>query len=361
MTLVTGPLAHPAMLAALGLAGTPVVLQGKLAGGAEAGIVAGDWPQLVEGAGEVAALRVVPTPALHRYAEIMQATPRVLQGETVLGLAADEHGAGQAADQPQSWPAADWPAALAAGIAARLVALGPERPAQAIRARLSRIGEWVAAQLRAADEHPAPVGPATEPRLEVLSRDEPYQHFFAVEHVRLVHRLNSGGLSVPLDRAVFVSGDATVVLPWDPLRDRVLLIDQFRAGPAVRGDREPWLYETVAGRIDLNESPEDAARREAYEEAGIALRALVPGPHHYPSPGAMAEYLYLFIGIADLPDGVAGIGGLASEGEDIRSHLVERATFLQMIRRGEIRNGPLLVLGLWLDAEAARLQAEYTG
>src|SRR5690606_30651548 len=146
----------------------------------------------------------------------------------------------------------------------------------------------------------------------------------------LRHRLNHGGWSAPLLRAVFMSGDAAVVLPWDPVRDRVMLIDQVRAGPVARGDGAAWLYEAVAGRVDAGETPEAAALREAVEEAGLTIDRLIAGPHHYPSPGAVAEFLYLYVGIADLPDGIEGVGGLASEAEDIRSHLMPRSELTRM-------------------------------
>lgn len=236
----------------------------------------------------------------------------------------------------------------------------PHLTASDIAARLPQIALWIASRLRAAGEVPPAIGPHGS-GWELLAREETYARYFAVEELQLRHRLNAGGWSGEIQRAVFVSGDATVLLPWDPVRDRVLLIDQFRAAPAARGDREPWLYETVAGRIDAGESPADAARREAWEEARIHVGQVFDGPHNYPSPGALAEMLYLYVGIADLPDGVAGVSGVAAEDEDIRSHIVARADLMAMIDRGEVRNGPLLLLALWLERHAARLRAAARG
>ena len=72
------------------------------------------------------------------------------------------------------------------------------------------------------------------PQVRIEARATPYARYFAVEELLLRHRLHLGGWSDPLLRAVFVSGDAVVVLPWDPVRDRVLLVDQLRAGPVAR-------------------------------------------------------------------------------------------------------------------------------
>lgn len=223
--------------------------------------------------------------------------------------------------------------------------------------RLTRAG----AEVRAADRRP---GTETLRRqagaddVQVHALHHPYMNFFSVEERDLSYRQFDGSMGPVLNRAVFVSGDATVVLPYDPIRDRVLLIEQFRAGPHARGDANPWLVETIAGRIDGGETPEEAARREAVEEAGLTLDALLAGPRYYPSPAAKGEYIYSFVGLADLPDGAAGIGGLDSEAEDIRSHVVSFDRLMALVRSGEIDNAPLIILAYWLAGERPRLRAE---
>jgi ADP-ribose pyrophosphatase len=185
----------------------------------------------------------------------------------------------------------------------------------------------------------------------------PYGAYFAVEEYQLAHRRHDGAMSGFLDRAVFISGDAAIVLPYDPVRDRVMLIEQFRPGPFARGDANPWLIETVAGRIDGGETPEQAARREAMEEVGLELRALHAGPNYYPSPAAKAEYLYSFVGIADLPDQSAGLGGLEVEAEDIRSHVISFDRLMELVASGEVDNAPLLILAYWLSGKRAAFRA----
>ena len=100
------------------------------------------------------------------------------------------------------------------------------------------------------------------------------------------------------------------------------------------------------------------AMREAEEEAGLKLSRLIEAPGHYPSPAILAEYLYGFIGIADLPDDITRIAGLDSEGEDIRGHLLPRAELTRLALMGGIANGPLIVLALWLDRMADQLRKE---
>ena len=216
-----------------------------------------------------------------------------------------------------------------------------------------------AAELRAAQAAPTRMRRATAPGdVEVTRHTEPYAQFFSVEEFDLRHRRFDGTMSEPMRRAVFVSGDAATVLPYDPVRDRVMLIEQFRAGPFGRGDPQPWMLEPIAGRIDPGETPEAAARREAVEEAGLTLGALVKVGQYYPSPGMLAEYLYSFVGLADLPDGSAGLGGLAEEHEDIRAHLVSFDRLMALVDSGEVQIAPLLVTIYWLAANRARLRAE---
>ncbi|WP_176562663.1 NUDIX domain-containing protein [Paracoccus liaowanqingii] len=191
-----------------------------------------------------------------------------------------------------------------------------------------------------------------------MARHQPFLGYFGVARHDLTHALHQGGTSVAMTREAFLMGDAAVLLPWDPVRDRVLIIEQFRFAPALRGDPQPWLLEPIAGRVDAGETPEAAILREAQEEAGLEVTRLVPAFHAYPSPGAVCEFLYQYVGIADLPDGIAGIHGLDGEAEDIRGHLMDRAALSALVDAGQIANGPLATLSLWLDARVERLRGE---
>lgn len=205
-----------------------------------------------------------------------------------------------------------------------------------------------------------PLLPSADPAaVTTLSRETLHKGYFTVEAWTVTHRRHDGGRTPPARRELFVMGEAVVVLPWDPVRDRVLLIDQFRVAPWARGDAQPWMLETIAGRLDAGDTPEGTAVREAAEEAGLTIdpAGLIAGPHHYPSPGAAGEYLWMFVAPTDLPDGIDGLGGLASEVEDIRSHLVPRAELTARARAGRLPNGPLAMLALWLEVEAEGLRA----
>lgn len=357
---LVGPLADPAMMRALRIeAPAPAsMLAGALVGGHRAGIKVGDWPALDPDAdGRIRAATVRPSPELWRYAAVMGLTTLDHPQGPLMGV------------QPQPgdnlrWPRPDWLPDLAAAIAGEILA-APDRldPAQ-VAARLPMIGVWAESRLRAA-AGPVSGGPLVPRRgpgdVRLHARREPHSGYFAVDVWDLSHRTHAGGFTPTVTREGFVMGDAVVLLPWDPVRDRVLLIEQFRFAPALRHDPQPWLLEPIAGRVDAGETVEDAARREALEEANLALGRLFPAVHHYPSPGAVTEYLYQYVGIADLPDGSAGIHGLDGEAEDIRGHLVSRTDLLALVLDGAISNGPLAMLALWLDRQKDRLRGILAG
>ena len=184
-----------------------------------------------------------------------------------------------------------------------------------------------------------------------------YSNFFALDEVDVCARRFSGTMSKPMERAVFMASDAVTVLPYDPMRDHVMLIEQFRPGCYMRGDACPWSLEAIAGRQDPGESYEETARREALEEAGLTLGTLYRATSYYSSPGTSTEYLTSYIGIADLPEHLSGIGGLESEAEDIRSMVISFDRLMQAVERGEVENGPLLISSLWLAARRDRLRA----
>lgn len=185
-----------------------------------------------------------------------------------------------------------------------------------------------------------------------------YTSFLAVQELRLSHRRFDGGRTAELDRSVVLWGDAVTILPYDPVRDRVLLIEQFRCGPMARGDANPWCIEVVAGRIDRDESLEDTARREAREEAGIEIGRIVPAGSYYPTPGLAAEHMTGFVGEADLP-GTGGLHGLDHEHEDIRTIVLGFDEAMAQIEAGAVNTGPALLSLLWLAAQRDRLRREW--
>ena len=176
-----------------------------------------------------------------------------------------------------------------------------------------------------------------------------YNGFFSVEEHDISFKKFDGFESKVVTRCALVSSDAVIVLPYDPINDRVLLVEQFRTGPYVKGDANPWVLEPIAGLIDVGETPEEAGLRETKEETCLDLERMELVARSYPSPGISTEFFHQYIGIVSLPESTDVIAGRETENEDIRSHIFTLEEFLSMIASGEINIGPAILLGLWLS------------
>lgn len=195
-------------------------------------------------------------------------------------------------------------------------------------------------------------------QVDVANQRRAYANYFALDEYRLRHEKFDGTLSDEVLRAVFLAPDAALVLPYDPHRDTVLVVEQMRMGPLARGDQHLWQLEPIAGRLDPGEKPQTAARREALEEAGLSLRELETVAEAYCSPGNSSEFFYIYVGLADLPDTVIGTGGLEVEDEDIRSHVLDFERLLEMCETMQIANAPLVMTTYWLSHHRERLRAQ---
>lgn len=182
--------------------------------------------------------------------------------------------------------------------------------------------------------------------VDVQADDIGYAGFFSLRIMKLRHRLFEGGWSKTLTRELLTRDQAVAVLLYDPDLDKVALIEQFRVG-ALQGDHSPWLLELVAGLIDKDETPEQVIHREAMEEAGVTINALVPITEYYSSPGGSNEYIYVYCGKADLSQ-AGGVFGLEEEGEDIKVHVLTFDECWEKLIVGEFRNAHTTIAVQWL-------------
>lgn len=152
--------------------------------------------------------------------------------------------------------------------------------------------------------------------VEIVSKTRSYDGFLKVDVYRLRHRTFGGGWSPVLTREMMERSHAVCAVPYDPTRDRVVLIEQFRVGAFAAGEA-PWMVECVAGMRALDEDPASVVRREIREETGLDTLDLVPAGRAMASPGGTSETVEMFIARVD-SRGAEGVHGLAHEGEDIR-------------------------------------------
>lgn len=187
---------------------------------------------------------------------------------------------------------------------------------------------------------------STPKAVEIDKTERCFQGFYRLDKLFLRHELFNGGMSKQISRELFVRHDAVCVLPYDAVRDEVVLIEQFRVGAVGKVDN-PWLIEMVAGLIDKDEQPEEVAHREADEEAGLQIEALWPVTKYFPSPGGSDEYVHLYLGRCS-SEGAGGLHGLEEEGEDIRVTVWAFDDALQAVRDGRIINAAAIIAIQWL-------------
>ncbi|KAA3667782.1 MULTISPECIES: ADP-ribose diphosphatase [Pectobacterium] len=197
----------------------------------------------------------------------------------------------------------------------------------------------------------------TKDDVEIIARETLYDGFFSLERYRFRHRLFNGGMSGEVSREIFERGHAVVLLPYDPVRDEVVLIEQIRIA-AYDTSASPWLFELVAGMIEPGESHEEVARREAEEEAGLRVGRCRPIINYLASPGGTSERLAVIVGEVDTRT-AKGIHGLAEENEDIRVHVVSRKQSYQWVEEGIVDNAASVIALQWLALHHEELKREW--
>ncbi|MEQ9346382.1 MAG: NUDIX domain-containing protein [Thalassospira sp.] len=198
--------------------------------------------------------------------------------------------------------------------------------------------------------------------VDIIDRKRGWNGYFKLDVYRLQHDRFDGGKSAVLEREVLERGHAVAVLPYDPIRDEVILIEQFRPGTLSVQNHYPdmpiWLTEIVAGIIEVGEKPEDVARRETIEEAGCdIIGPLETISRFYVTPGCSSETVTLYYGRVDTMH-AGGIHGLEEEGEDIRVFRVSAEECFAMLQNGQLCNATATIAVQWLMINRDRIRKE---
>jgi len=181
---------------------------------------------------------------------------------------------------------------------------------------------------------------------KIVKNKSLYDGHFKVDQLVIQHELFAGGLSANLTRERVSRKNSVAVLPYDPVRDEVVLVEQFRVGALSSEQQEssPWLIEIIAGLVEEGEAFEEVACREALEEANCKVKNLLKVSSFFPSPGGFSELSHVYIGRTDTTN-LGGICGLKEEGEDIRVHVMSSDNALQLLQAGKIRSAiPMIAL-----------------
>jgi len=193
--------------------------------------------------------------------------------------------------------------------------------------------------------------------VEMIAREQLYRGFFSLERYRFRHRLFNGEMSGEVTREVFERGHAVVLLPYDPLRDEVVLLEQIRIA-SYDSSPTPWLLEMVAGMIEPGETDEQVARRESQEEAGLEVGRCKHMLRYLASPGGASERLTIMVGEVNALM-AEGIHGLVEENEDIRLHVVSREQAYRWVEAGVIDNAASVIALQWLALHHESLRKEW--
>lgn len=132
---------------------------------------------------------------------------------------------------------------------------------------------------------------------------------------------SQSGKEMDVVREVLYRPKEVVFLTLVDIRyNRILLVKQIRAGVLMNND-SGYCLEPIAGIIEEGQTPEEAAIREAKEEAGIDV--LISDLHKigegYLSPGISNEYGHFFYAFFDWNTYKEGIYGLEGEHEVIET------------------------------------------
>ncbi|MBK5936897.1 MAG: NUDIX domain-containing protein [Halorhodospira halophila] len=195
-------------------------------------------------------------------------------------------------------------------------------------------------------------------RFEILGRDPCHEGFLRLDRIRLRHARFEGGMTPELTRECLVRGLAVGVLPYDPERDEVILVEQFRVG-AIDDNRGAWITETIAGIAEPGEDPRTVAIREAREEANVVIEDLRPIADYLPSPGGSTERVVLYCARCDTSE-AGGVHGLDEEHEDIWTHVLPADEAIGQVAEGHYRAAMPVIALQWLALNRRRLREEWT-
>ncbi len=189
-------------------------------------------------------------------------------------------------------------------------------------------------------------------KVEILKDETLSQNWYHLRNITFNYT-GSNGITKTLKREVYDRGNGATILLYDPKRDSVILVRQFRI-PTYLNGHSGWLLETPAGLLD-GDHPAEAIKREVMEETGYLVTDVRPVFQAFMSPGAVTETVHFFAAIIDVTVRAEDGGGAAHEDEDIEVLEVPLADAMAMIDSGEICDGKTIMLLQWAMLNRGRL------
>lgn len=197
----------------------------------------------------------------------------------------------------------------------------------------------------------------TKNDVKILKEEILYKGFYQVRKYRLKHKRFAGGESDPFDRELIIRYRVAASLPYDPILNKVVLIKQFRIG-ALDNEASPWLWEVVAGIRTTEETLEDLAKRETFEETGLTAQDILPICDYWVSPGGSQERVALFLTRVDASK-AGGIFGLPEEHEDILVKALPVQDAFELVHKGLVNNALSIIALQWLELNLEKVQKKW--
>ena len=181
----------------------------------------------------------------------------------------------------------------------------------------------------------------------IKARRKRFRGFLRIDTIKLKHKLFLGGWSSEIERELLVREDAVGVLLFDPKRDEIVLVRQFRVGLVDKGD-SPWILELVAGMAEAEEQLDEVAIREVREESNVEVSDLIKICDYFNSPGVSSEKVRLYLGIV-ASEKMGGVYGLENENEDIEVVVMSYEVAIKALKKGYLANAMSIIALQWLE------------
>lgn len=181
-----------------------------------------------------------------------------------------------------------------------------------------------------------------------------FDDFFKIDEALLSYEQFDGRMSPVVRRLNFERGDAVSALIFNPKRQVIILVNQFKYPTFEKGPG--WITETVAGMINENENTQDAIRREVLEETGYEVSTAELISTFYVSPGGTSERIFLYYVEVDDNNKTSEGGGLAEENEDIINVEMSLDEAIAKFKNGEIIDAKTIIAVLWLKSRHAEAE-----
>jgi ADP-ribose pyrophosphatase len=201
------------------------------------------------------------------------------------------------------------------------------------------------------------------PDVVIDSAQRAWSGRFALDLIRFSHRRFDGAMSKARTWELWRRGRAVALVPYDPVTDSVLLIEQFRL-PALAAGIDPVMVELPAGLIEDGEDAEPAMHRELQEEMRMEADRLERIGAFLLSAGSSDELIDLYVGRVRTPeadaDGIIGHAGAEHEGEDIRTRVWPAEKAIALALSGAMPNSVTTIGLLWLAAKRDLLRQQWS-